>query len=103
MNLKKFFAAAMAVVIAASLFAGCGEKQPKDEELVKLTVSEVTHSIFYAPMYAAINNGYFKDAGIEIELIKIAVCRDGGHGKNFAIIFLFWCSRRLRKCRLRYR
>lgn len=70
MNLKKFFAAALAVVIAASLFTGCGEKQPKDEELVKLTVSEVTHSIFYAPMYAAINNGYFKDAGIEIELIN---------------------------------
>lgn len=32
-------------------------------------VAEVAHSIFYAPQYAAINNGYFKDEGLDIELI----------------------------------
>lgn len=31
-------------------------------------MSEVTHSIFYAPVYLAINNGYFDEAGIKIEL-----------------------------------
>lgn len=29
----------------------------------------MAHSIFYAPQYAAINNGYFKDEGLDIELI----------------------------------
>ncbi|HBP43647.1 MAG TPA: hypothetical protein DD621_03075, partial [Clostridiales bacterium] len=34
----------------------------------KLRVKEVTHSIFYAPMYVAINKGYFKEENIDIEL-----------------------------------
>ena len=70
MNFKKITAVVMAMAVSLSLLTACGEKQPQDKELVKLTVSEVTHSIFYAPMYAAINNGYFEDAGIEIELIN---------------------------------
>ena len=35
----------------------------------KIKLAEVTHSIFYAPLYVAIENGYFKDNGIDIELI----------------------------------
>ena len=37
-----------------------------DERKIKLT--EVTHSIFYAPLYVAINLGYFEDADLEVEL-----------------------------------
>jgi NitT/TauT family transport system substrate-binding protein len=70
MNLKKFLSVVLALAVFAGCAAACGQKQTDDAQLVKLTVSEVTHSIFYAPMYAAINNGYFKDAGIEIELIN---------------------------------
>ena len=70
MNFKKIVAVVMTMAVSLSLLTACGEKQPQDKELVKLTVSEVTHSIFYAPMYLAINNGYFEDAGIEIELIN---------------------------------
>lgn len=44
-------------------FAGCGGNS-------KLRVNEVTHSIFYAPFYAAINLGYFEDEGIEIDLVN---------------------------------
>ncbi len=33
-----------------------------------IKVNEVTHSIFYAPFYVAINNGYFADEKIEIQL-----------------------------------
>ncbi len=33
-----------------------------------LRISEVTHSIFYAPLYAAMNKGYFDDEGLKIEL-----------------------------------
>ncbi len=69
MNKKKFLAFLLALATALSLLTACS-KESKDKELVKLTVSEVTHSIFYAPMYAAIHNGYFEDAGIEVELIN---------------------------------
>ena len=41
----------------------------KNKDLTKVKVAEVAHSIFYAPQYAAISNGYFKDLGIDIELI----------------------------------
>lgn len=40
------------------------------QALTKLTVSEVTHSVFYAPQYVAINLGFFEKNGIEIELIN---------------------------------
>lgn len=36
----------------------------------KITVCEVAHSVFYAPLYAAIELGYFKDENIEIDLVN---------------------------------
>lgn len=45
--------------------AACGEK---DAALQKVRVCEVTHSIFYAPQYAAIALGFFEEEGIKIEL-----------------------------------
>lgn len=35
----------------------------------KLRVAEVTHSIFYTPQYVALSEGYFKDEGLDVELI----------------------------------
>ena len=35
----------------------------------KITVAEVTRSIFYAPMYVALNQGYFEDEGLDVTLI----------------------------------
>ena len=35
----------------------------------KIRVAEVTHSVFYTPLYVALENGYFKDEGLDIELI----------------------------------
>ena len=40
----------------------------KNDKLTTVKVAEVAHSIFYAPQYAAINNGYFEDYGIDIDL-----------------------------------
>lgn len=40
-----------------------------ETNLTKIRLAEVTHSIFYAPQYVAIRNGYFKDEGLDIELI----------------------------------
>ena len=36
--------------------------------LTEVKLSEVTRSVFYAPQYVAINKGFFKEKGIEIEL-----------------------------------
>lgn len=44
---------------------GCGNK---NEQLTRVRVNEVTHSIFYAPFYVAIELGYFEQENIEIEL-----------------------------------
>lgn len=35
-----------------------------------MTLNEVAHSIFYAPQYVAIENGYFKEEGIDIKLVN---------------------------------
>lgn len=35
----------------------------------KVVLAEVAHTVFYAPMYVAIENGYFKDYGIDLDLI----------------------------------
>ena len=43
-------------------------KNDKKEKLTKVKVAEVAHTIFYAPQYVAIENGYFEDLGIDIEL-----------------------------------
>ena len=55
------------LVIAIVVFMT--KKQTNDqEELETIKVNEVTRSVFYAPQYVAINNGYFENRGIEIEL-----------------------------------
>lgn len=44
-------------------------KEEEDTGLKKVKVAEVTHSIFYAPQYAAHALGYFEDEGLDIEII----------------------------------
>lgn len=41
----------------------------EDDNLTTINLAEVSHTIFYAPQYAAIQNGYFKEEGMEINLI----------------------------------
>ena len=61
----KWVAVLTAVAVLAIGLVGCNKD---DDGLQKVRVCEVTHSIFYAPQYAAIALGYFADEGIEIEL-----------------------------------
>ncbi len=70
MTKRKIMALILALTMVSALFTGCKNNEVNGKELVKLTVSEVTHSIFYAPMYVAIHNGYFEEMGIEIELVN---------------------------------
>ena len=44
-------------------------KEEENNDLRTIRLAEVTHSVFYAPMYVAIENGYFEEEGIEIDLI----------------------------------
>lgn len=59
------------LVLALLLFtlAGCSKSDSKTDALTKVTLNEVAHSIFYAPMYVAIEEGYFAEEGIELTLV----------------------------------
>ena len=41
----------------------------KNNNLEKVKVAEVAHSIFYAPQYIAVKKGYFKEQGLDVEII----------------------------------
>ena len=57
------FCLALLMVTVSGLLFGCNKK-----DYNKIELNEVTHSIFYAPLYVAINNGYFEDEGLEVSL-----------------------------------
>ena len=69
MKNKKWISLAAAVVLAVTalpmgVFAA--KKDSTEEKLTKVTLNEVAHSIFYAPQYVAIEEGYFKDEGLDL-------------------------------------
>ncbi len=70
--MKKLGLMLLSAVLAFSL-AACGVNKSEDstKELDKVRLGEVTHSIFYAPQYAAINLGFFEEEGIEVELSNL--------------------------------
>ncbi len=61
--MKKFLTLILSCILIALPFSGC-----KEEGLKKVKLNEVTHSVFYAPLYVAIENKYFEEEGLEIEL-----------------------------------
>lgn len=63
---KKIICVGLSILLAVPLLYGCGKEEK--QEIVKVTLCEVTHSIFYAPQYVAINLGFFEEEGIAIEL-----------------------------------
>ena len=61
----------VSLVFVTALFSGCTQKNTTASTttpLVKVKLNEVVRSIFYAPMYAAITQGYFKEEGLNIDL-----------------------------------
>ena len=66
---KKFIAAALAAVLAVSALPAAVSAEEK-EELTEVTLNEVAHSIFYAPQYVAIEEGYFEEEGLKIDLVN---------------------------------
>lgn len=65
----RLFSALMGGVLLAVSLCGCSSKDPADA-LTPVTLNEVAHSIFYAPQYAAIELGYFKEEGIDLTLVN---------------------------------
>ena len=57
------------IVITVLILGIFQNKKQEDNNLTKITVAEVAHSIFYAPQYAAISEKYFEEEGIDLELI----------------------------------
>lgn len=84
---KRLLALCLVVVMAAASLLACSQKNEKDTEpaaseessesgekealpeMSKVVLNEVAHSIFYAPMYVAIEEGYFEEEGIDLELV----------------------------------
>lgn len=68
---KKIFSILLVLSMVMITIAGCGSKDSTKNasDLTKVTLNEVAHSIFYAPMYVAIEEGYFAEEGIELTLV----------------------------------
>lgn len=75
--MKRFISLFLVVLLVASLLVGC--KQETKSQNVRLV--EVTHSVFYSPMYVAIEKGFFEKNGVTIELTN-----GGGADKTMAAL-----------------
>lgn len=92
---KRILSILLVSAMAFSLLAGCAsEKAEMDEkititseanELVEVVLNEVAHSIFYAPMYVAIEEGYFAKEGIDLTLVT-------GFGERFLDTNIYICK-----------
>ena len=80
---KRIFSLLLIAAMLITLLPGCSSKKDTKEtstktentdtsekqNLTEVTLNEVAHSIFYAPMYVAITEGYFEEEGIQLQLI----------------------------------
>lgn len=83
---KKYLSFLLLSALLVSLLSGCTSDNIKSENtisqealpdassqdienLIDVTLNEVAHSIFYAPMYVAIENDYFAEEGINLEIV----------------------------------
>lgn len=82
---KRILAVLLCAVMIMAALSACGskdtgketsantksgtEKDDTQKEMMDVTLNEVAHSIFYAPMYVAVEEGYFADEGINLDLV----------------------------------
>ena len=59
--MKKFLTIVIILLLAVIITVfTISKKDKEDNNLTQITLAEVAHTIFYAPQYLAINNGYFE-------------------------------------------
>lgn len=61
---KKLLLFGVLILVLALALTGCAKKE---EGMTKVRLNEVTHSVFYAPLYVAVNLGLFAEEGIDLE------------------------------------
>src|SRR5574344_1659224 len=67
-----FISAIVILFLALLVLLDLNDNDNNEKKLKKINVAEVAHTIFYAPQYVAIEKGYFKDYGIDIDLTLTA-------------------------------
>ncbi|WP_353894547.1 ABC transporter substrate-binding protein [Proteinivorax hydrogeniformans] len=80
---------ALIFLSSSVLLTGCNGSE--EDALPRVRVSEVIHSVFYAPQYVALHKGFFEEEGLDVEL-AIAWGADRGAAallSNSADIALF--------------
>lgn len=65
-KISVIFAAVLGIIV---VLTGCGKEKETEAQLIPVTLNEVAHSVFYAPQYVAIEEGYFVKEGIKLELV----------------------------------
>ncbi len=63
---RKFICVLAVFTMLITALSGC----KSSSGLKELTLNEVAHSIFYAPMYVAFEKGYFEDEGLKVNLVN---------------------------------
>lgn len=76
---RKILAMILSLGMITLLLVGCTAEEKtettaevsetEEREMKEVTLNEVAHSIFYAPMYVAIEEGYFEEEGIQLNLV----------------------------------
>lgn len=73
--MKKAAMILLTALLTTISLLGCGGKSTSAQgaasasSLQKVTLNEVAHSLFYAPLYVAIEEGYFEEEGIDLTLV----------------------------------
>ena len=67
--MKRYLSIIVGLCLIGMIAFICFTGKKEENDLRKIRVAEVTHSPFYTPFYVAIENGYFKEEGLDIELV----------------------------------
>lgn len=67
--MKRYLSIIVGLCLIGMIAFVCFTGKNEENDLRKIRVAEVTHSPFYTPFYVAIENGYFKEEGLDIELV----------------------------------
>ena len=67
--MKKIFYTFLVILLLVLCLIFFLPKKEKNDNMNSIKIAEVTHSVFYAPLYVAIEEGYFRNENIDIKLI----------------------------------